>query len=204
MNESDLIGVKLRMYETNGYWNFVIESIVKTCVEYYLRFSESINIKNGWLLCHRLISSFAADHGVRYSNIPSSTIFKTISTFMTGLKSRIFSIVGFSFLSDTFVIIYIALTRRLQVPSITKTKSFVLDTVCVFASNIFKCCGVWCIASNQKTHKGLKFCYGRHLRHNYKIGCSPSENPAGIETIKRLSASAARSPSQRIRKPSRD
>ena len=48
MNESNLVGGRLHMYETNGYQNFMIESIAKTFAEYYLRFSESVN-KKRWM-----------------------------------------------------------------------------------------------------------------------------------------------------------
>ena len=193
MNESNLVGGRLRMYETDGYRNFMIESIVKTCAEYYLRFSESINIKNGWLLCHRSILPFAADYGVCYSNIQSSTTFKPISffsTFMAGLKSRIFPVTGFSFLSDIFITVSVLKTNFepsrvwshvLQVLTDTKTVNFSLAILSSWMQ-MYKRVAVF--ISNRKTHEGLKLCYCEYLRHNYKLGRSLSENPLGIETIK--------------------
>ena len=193
MTESDLIGGRLHMYETDGYRNFMVESIVKTCAEYYLRFSESINIKNGWLLCHRLISPFTADYRVRYHSIQSNN-FKRISffsIFMASLKSRIFSIVDFSFLSDIFITLFVLIKTNFE-PSkywlcvmclftVTNTVDFSLAILSRWMQRYKK---VAAVISNRKTHKELKLCYCEYLRHNYKLGRSLSENPLGIEIRK--------------------
>ena len=194
MNESNLVGVKLRMYEINRYLNFMIESIVKTRTKYHLCPFESINIKNRWLLCHRLILPFAADHVVRYHSTQSST-FKRISffsTFRTGLKSRIFSIVDFSFLSDIFITVSVLIKTNFE-PSKGRTYAKCLFTVTNTVDFLLVIHGSWrqkykrivvLMLNNRKTHKGLKLCYCEYLRHNYKLGRSLSENPLGIEIRK--------------------
>jgi len=90
MNESNLVGGRLHMYETNGYQNFMIESIVKTFAEYYLRFSESVN-KKRWMAFRPsvLTLSFQEPDGPdrRINNI-----FEKLTSFFDVVVPNIFSV----------------------------------------------------------------------------------------------------------------
>jgi hypothetical protein len=66
--------------------------------------------------------------------------------------------------------------------TVTNTVDFSPAMLCSCVREYINVAGV--MISNWKTHKGLKLCYCECLRHNYKIGCSSSENPLGIEIRK--------------------